>query len=46
MSEKYGFRYSPEKISKLPHVARLQPFWDGNKRTAVMLSAVDLVNNG
>lgn len=27
-------------------ITRLQPFWDGNKRTAVMLSAVDLVNNG
>lgn len=46
MLEKCGFRYSPEKIPKLPHIGRLQPFWDGNKRTAVMLSVVDLINNG
>ena len=30
----------------IPFIARLQPFWDGNKRTAVMLTAVDLINNG
>lgn len=31
---------------RIPFIARLQPFWDGNKRTSVMLSAVDLINNG
>lgn len=31
---------------RIPFLARLQPFWDGNKRTALMLSAVDLINNG
>lgn len=31
---------------RIPFITRLQPFWDGNKRTAVMLSAVDLINNG
>lgn len=31
---------------RIPFLARLQPFWDGNKRTALMLSAVDLVQSG
>lgn len=31
---------------RVPFIARLQPFWDGNKRTALMTSSVDLVNHG
>lgn len=31
---------------RVPFLARLQPFWDGNKRTALMLSAVELVQAG
>lgn len=31
---------------RIPFIARLQPFWDGNKRTALMASSVELVNAG